>query len=272
MGLQRKQHHQEISTMIGSKTCCVLVIIAFLALGLSAPAQITAPAASCSNASIKGLYGLLITGYDSSGQYQMGVGQIKSNGAGRFTGIETVSDDGVIYDNQALTGTYSVTSNCTGSGTIINVKHGTQSHYNLVVDPLGKQVEAAGTDSEHGTASGYALALGTATCSTAAAAGNYGYHGGGYLVGQGELAFDGQFVLNGTGKLSGIETRSVDGTIISAAPITGTYSVASTCRGTITYKFNGSTVTLNIVMVNGAKSFFTIETDTNTVSTSVAQQ
>jgi hypothetical protein len=258
--------------MIGSKTCCVLVIIAFLALGLSAPAQITAPAASCSNASIKGLYGLLITGYDSSGQYQMGVGQIKSNGAGRFTGIETVSDDGVIYDNQALTGTYSVTSNCTGSGTIINVKHGTQSHYNLVVDPLGKQVEAAGTDSEHGTASGYALALGTATCSTAAAAGNYGFHGGGYLVGQGELAFDGQFVLDGTGKLSGIETRSVDGTIISAAPITGTYSVASTCRGTISYKFNGSTVTLNIVMVNGGKSFFTIETDTNTVSTSVAQQ
>jgi hypothetical protein len=258
--------------MIGSKYCCVLVVSAFLVLSSSAPAQTTAPATTCSNASIKGLYGLLITGYDSSGQYQMGVGQIKSNGAGGFTGVETVSDDGLIYNNQALTGTYSVSSNCTGSGTIINVKHGTQSHYNFVVDPLGKQVEAVGTDSEHGTASGYALALGTATCSTAAAAGTYGFHGRGYLVGQGVLAFDGQYVLDGTGKLSGIETRSVNGTIISAAPITGTYSVAATCRGTISYKFNGATVKLNTVMVNGGKSFFTIETDTNTVSTSVAQQ
>jgi hypothetical protein len=104
----------------------------------------------------------------------MGIGQIKSNGAGSFTGIETVSDDGVIFD--------------------------------------------------------------------------------------------------GTGKLSGVETRSVDGTIISAAPINGTYSVASTCRGTISYKLNGAAVKLNIVMVSGGKSFFTIETDSNTVSTSVAQQ
>lgn len=259
--------------MFRSKTCCVFFAGVLMALVSIAPAQTAiAPATTCSNASVKGLYGLLITGYDSSGLYQMGMGQINANGTGSFTGIETVSDDGVIFNNQSLTGTYSIGTNCTGSGTIKNVKNGTTSHYNFVVDPVRNQVEAAGTDSGHGTASGYALALGTATCSTAAVAGTYGFHGGGDLVGKGVMQFAGQYVLDGTGKLSGSETRSVDGTIISAASISGTYTMASTCRGTISYTFGGAAVKLNIVMVSGGKSFFTIETDVDTVSTAVAQQ
>jgi len=259
--------------MFCSKTCCIAILVVFIAL-LSVPpkANATPPATTCTNASIKGAYGLLITGYDSSGLYQVGMGQINSNGAGSFTGIETVSDDGTIFENQSLSGTYSLSANCTGSGTIKNIKNGQLSHYNFVVDPLGRQVEAAGTDSGHGTASGYALALGAATCSTAAAAGTYGFHGGGFLVAQGVMQFDGQFVLDGLGGVTGIETRSVNGAIISAESITGTYSLASNCRGTISYTFNAATVNLNIVMVSGVKSFFTIETDAGTVSTSVAHQ
>jgi hypothetical protein len=259
--------------MICRKTSCTVVAGVFIALFLSAPHANAAQApTTCSNASVKGLYGLLITGYDSTGFYQVGVGQLNINGKGSFTGTESVSDDGVIYNDQALSGTYSISSNCTGSGTIKNIKNGQLSHYNFVVDPLGKQVEAAGTDSGHGTASGYALSLGTATCSTAGAAGTYGFHGGGYLVGSGVLQFDGQYVLDGLGNLTGIETRIVDGTVISAKAITGTYSVASTCQGTATYAFNGTTVNLNIVMVSGAKSFFAIESDPETVSTAVAHQ
>jgi hypothetical protein len=259
--------------MIGSKSCRTFFVVAFMAIVSSASAQTAAaPATTCSNASVKGLYGLLITGYDSSGLHQVGVGQLNVNGKGAFTGVETVSDDGVIYNNQALTGTYSLSANCTGSGTIINVKNGEQSHYNFVVDPLGNQVEAAATNSAHGTASGYALALGTAACSTATAAGTYGFHGGGFLVTGGVLQFAGQYLLDGAGKLTGTETRDVDGTVISAAPLAGTYSVAANCRGTMSYKFKGATVKQNLVMVSGGKSFFTIETDIDTVSTSVAQQ
>jgi len=252
--------------MIRSKIWFVLAVVALMAFVSNASAT------TCSNASVKGLYGLLITGYDSSGLYQSGVGQIKANGTGSFTGIESVSDDGVIYNNQSLTGTYSISADCTGSGTIKNVKNGLLSHYNFVVDPVGNQIEAAGTDSGHGTASGYALAQGTAACSTAAAEGTYGFHGGGYLVGKGVLQFNGQYVLNGAGKISGIETRIVDGTVISASAISGTYTMASTCRGTISYTFDGSPVKLNIIMVSGGTSFFAIETDVDTVSTSVAHQ
>jgi hypothetical protein len=259
--------------MIRSKACWMLVLGVLTVLLATVPAQSAAvPATTCSDASVKGIYGLLITGYDSSNLYQVGVGQITSNGKGAFTGIESVSDDGVIYDNQALTGTYSISANCTGTGTITNVKNGTVSDYNFVVDPVANQIEAAGTDSGHGTASGYALALGTATCSVAAVAGTYGFHGGGYLVGQGVSQLNGQFVLNGAGKFSGVETRIVEGTVISDAPITGTYSMATNCRGTMSYKFNGAVVRLNIVMVSGGTSFFAIETDADTVSTSVAHQ
>ena len=119
--------------MICTRTCSA-VAVGILALTMTATRAIAAPPTTCSNASVKGLYGLFITGYDSSGFYQMGVGQFNSNGAGKLTGVETVSDDGTIYNNLAQTGTYSIAADCTGSGTITNVKNGTQSHYNFVVD------------------------------------------------------------------------------------------------------------------------------------------
>jgi hypothetical protein len=255
--------------MIRSKGKLALIVGFFAAL---LAAALPAGAVTCSNASVKGLYGLFINGYDSAGLYQHGVGQINSNGAGKFTGVETVSDDGTIFNNQSLSGTYSIAADCTGTGTITNIKTGAQSHYNFDVDPVSKQVDAAATDTGHGTASGYVLAQGTATCTLAAVAGTYGFHGGGYLTGQGVLQFGGQYVLDGAGGLTGTETRDVNGTVISAAPITGTYTLATNCRGTITYVFNGSTVNLNTVFVSGGKSFFTIETDPGTVATAVAHQ
>ena len=253
--------------MICSKKCGLAITCVFIGLTATVPLS-----ATCSNASIKGVYGIFINGYDSSGNYQHGVGQINSNGAGKFTGVETVSDDGTIFNNLALTGTYSVAANCTGSGTIINVKNGNQSHYNFVVDSAGTQVEAASTDSGHGTASGYALFLGATGCSTSTVAGTYGFHGGGFLVGQGVLQFDGQFVLDTAGKVTGIETRDVNGAVISAGAVTGTYNVSAACRGAITYQFNGATVHLNTYFVNGKKTFFAIETDSGTVASAVFQQ
>jgi hypothetical protein len=257
--------------MMFSKYWCLCLALAAVFVALIATVPESA-AATCTNASIKGKYGIFINGYDSSGLYQHGVGQINSNGAGSFTGVETVSDDGTIFNNLSLTGTYSLAPNCTGSGTIINVKNGNQSHYNFVVDAAGKQVEVAATDSGHGTASGYALALGATTCSKSTVAGTYGFHGGGFLVGQGELQFDGQFVLNGTGGMSGIETRNVSGTVISAGAVTGTYTASANCTGTIKYQFNGATVNLNTYFVNGQKSFFAIETDSGTVASAIFQQ
>jgi hypothetical protein len=255
--------------MVSLRNLCLSIAVGVVALMAAVPPS---AAVTCSNASIKGQYGIFINGYDSSGLYQHGVGIIKSNGAGKLTGVETVSDDGTIYNNVPTKGTYSVAADCTGSGTIINVKNGNQSHYNFVVDSAGKQVEAGGTDSGHGTASGYALALGAGGCSESTVAGTYGFHGGGFLVGQGVLQFNGQLVLDSAGNVTGIETRDVNGTVISAGTATGTYTISSNCTGTISYQFDGATVNLNTYFVNGKKGFFAIETDSGTVASAVFQQ
>jgi hypothetical protein len=248
---------------LGFAFMCILVVrIATLPLS----------AATCSNETLKGRYGIFITGYDSSGFYQYSATQINSNGAGSFTGVETISDDGTVYNNLATTGTYSIAADCTGSGTIISVKSGQQRHYNFVVDSAGQQIEVAGTDSGHAIESGYGVALGATTCTLTSVAGTYGFHGGGYLVGQGVLQFDGQFILDGTGIVTGIETRDVNGVVVSAGAVTGTYTVAANCTGHLTYTFSGGTVHLNNYFVNGQKEFFAIETDSGTVSSAVFHQ
>jgi hypothetical protein len=245
----------------------VAVVMAFGAISVQ-----RSMAAACSDAVLTGTYGLLVTGYDSSGLYQHGVAQIKSNGKGTLTGTETVSDDGTIFNKVAVTGTYTIGANCTGSGTIINPKNGNQTHYNFVVDPIANQVEAAGTDSGHGTASGVAIGLGTATCSLAGLNGTFGFHGGGDIPAQGQWALAGQFAFSGTGKLTGTETSVVAGTVTSAATLTGTYTMASNCMGTLTYKVGTLTRKWNIVMTNGGQGFVAIDTVSGFVGTVTAHE
>lgn len=249
------------------KAASLAVLLVFVALA----AQMS-HAAACSDAVLTGTYGLLVTGYDSSGLYQHGMAQIKSKGNGSFTGTETVSDDGTIFNKVAITGTYAISADCTGSGTIINPKNGNQSHYNFVVDPVANQVEAVGTDSGHGTASGAAIALGTATCSAAALNGTFGFHGGGDIPAEGQWALAGQLVFSGTGKVSGKETSVVAGTVTSAAALTGTYTMATNCMGTMTYKVGTITRKWNMVMTSGGQGFIAIDTVSGFVGTLTAHE
>ena len=232
----------------------------------------TAMAAACSNAVVTGSYGLLVTGYDASGLYQQGVALIKANGKGAFTGTETESDDGTLFNKVAISGSYSIGGNCAGTGTIINAKNGNQSHYNFVVDPVANQVEAVGTDSGHGTASGVAVSLGTATCTAAAMTGTYGFHGGGDIPGQAQWALGGQLAFNGAGNLSGNETSVVGGTVTSAETLTGTYTMAANCTGTLTYKVGTVTRKWNFVLTNGGQGFVAIDTVSGFVGTITARE
>jgi hypothetical protein len=256
---------------MGSLQVCKTVGMTVLLLLVAFSAQVS-HAAACSDAALTGTYGLLVTGYDSSGLYQHGMAQIKSNGKGSFTGTETESDDGTIFNKVAITGTYAINANCTGSGTIINAKNGNQAHYNFVVDPVVNQVEAVGTDSGHGTAAGVATPLGTAACSLAALNGTFGFHGGGDIPAQGQWALGGQTTFSGAGKLAGTETSVVAGTVTSAASLTGTYTMATNCVGTMTYKVGTFTRKWNIVMTSGGQGFIAIDTVSGFVGTLTAHE
>jgi hypothetical protein len=74
---------------------------------------------TCSLQSLSGTYTYVLTGFkfhsDRFGEHPFSeVGQLVGNGNGNFTGIDTVSDAGMITTARQYTGTY---TNCTGSAT-----------------------------------------------------------------------------------------------------------------------------------------------------------
>jgi hypothetical protein len=67
------------------------------------------PALTCSNATLQGNYGFLVTG-TSAGNPIAILGQITADGIGGLTGMETVNDNGAITDTAPVTGTYKIGS------------------------------------------------------------------------------------------------------------------------------------------------------------------
>jgi hypothetical protein len=229
--------------------------------------------AACSNATLVGNYGFTITGVTTKGLLSASVGQLTADGKGNFTGVLTNSTAGVISSNVALTGTYSIKTNCTGT-TTITPSGSKPTNFSLVVVSNGAQFEL--TDTDAGTSQyGYALAQGKATCTDAGIKNTFGFRGGGYNLSTSSTtpdAWAGQVKLNGLGGVTGSESASFDGTIESFS-LTGTYTVSSNCTGTAT--FNGSTGNVSntyFVIVNGGQSIMQIETDANTVSTTFVQK
>jgi hypothetical protein len=242
----------------------VQLSVVLLAVGLVMSALPSS--AACSNTTIKGSYGFLITGTNSTALAAV-VGQITADGTGGLTGSETISNDGVISSSVALTGTYSIKTTCTGSATITPSGF-PSSKYNLTVVSSGKQIEMVDTDTGI-TQFGYALTQGNSTCTAAAIKGTFGFEGGGFNSSLVPLAVAGQAKLDGAGNLTGTESQSTGGTILSGA-ISGTYTVNSDCTGTITLTFSHGTSTTNFVIVNGDQSALEISTNSGNIVTTTA--
>jgi len=97
-----------------SKTLRIAPMIVLASFALSSAAW-----ATCSNASVSGTYGFLGGGTDTSGNPTTYVGQVTVDSTtAKFTGTETISDEGAIIPDEPITGTYAVASNCTGTGTV----------------------------------------------------------------------------------------------------------------------------------------------------------
>jgi len=78
-----------------------------------------------------------------------------------------------------------------------------------------------------------ALSLHAATFSTATAAGKWGFVTNGSVGGIGPVGAVGRFSQAVTGNISGIQTRSLNGSIADEA-LTGNVSVSADCTGTAT--------------------------------------
>jgi len=248
-----------------SKLILRAVLLVVLTIGLLI---VTQPlyADVCSNATLQGNYGLLVTGTAAGSPIAI-MGQIKADGNGALTGFETISADGNVFDTVNLTGTYTIGSGCAGTATI-TPQGGAAANYNLAVASSAK-VQLVGSDS--GTVqSGFLKAQGTAACSPAGVKGTYGIAQSGDVVGQGPLAFGGQIRIRANGLLSGIRWGSDNGIITSGDAISGVYKIGNTCFGAGEISVNGArSVFYNLVVVDGGNTILFLQTDPGTVASGV---
>ena len=120
-----------------------LVVATFLAFTVAAVPGAFARK-GCSNASLKGSYGLLFNGTILGGPFAGPitiVGIAKFDGAGNWTRTETANVNGQPLPSETIAGTYSVNGDCTGSTA------DDQGHSSfLVLVNNGKEVLSEGTD------------------------------------------------------------------------------------------------------------------------------
>jgi hypothetical protein len=241
-----------------SKTFRIARMIVLASFALSSAAW----AATCSNASLSGTYGFLHDSTDSNGTpATAAVSQVTFDSTtGTFSGETTASHDGVIA-TQSLTGTYAVTSNCTGTGTPTGGS------------PFSIVVTSTGFLALHLFAEGFAVKQGSPTCTNAGVEGSFGFETTGvFLAGApstGAVAFIGELKLrvnpSGKGVISGHIASSEDGTF-AEEPVTGTYRVGTDCRGRATITPDGlSEMHFSLVVVDHGKQMLAIQTDADTV-------
>jgi len=121
-------------------------------LFFSIPKPVKAQAV-CDATAVTGPYAYTLAGevYDSQGYvyYLAANGILNGDGAGNFSGGDTLSLDGSI-SKRKYTGTYTINADCTGSAHM-NISDGTSlgtgANYDLVLTDTGKQLNMIQTDS-----------------------------------------------------------------------------------------------------------------------------
>jgi hypothetical protein len=233
-------------------------LMVFTGLAAAEPA-----AASCTNASLSGIYGILLNGSNSSKDLYAGVYQIDSDGTGGLTGTGTQSSDGTIQ-TVTLTGTYAIASNCTGTLTIEDQSN-TVTDYNIVLDDANAELQLIRTDTGN-TVTGEGYALGVAVCGLTGKTKNFAKRMDGHAIGSSNtpVSVVGRLVLDGKGNATATDTFSENG-VISTHKLTGTYTSNENCTGTAQITYKGTTYNFVSVAVSAGKKLLVLESDAGTV-------
>jgi hypothetical protein len=242
------------------------LIAVLLFLGLT---MIARPAsAACSKASLKGTYGISWGWpqemYGFTGNEGMVVGQFTADGKGTLSGEETASFENSIQTSN-ITGTYTIAANCTGTlslnGVDFNVYlNGSNNGFQLAITTATLQ------------ALGFGLPQISTTCALTGKAQKLGLNLVGTIPNSSENKdIVGELVLNGKGDVTGTVSINVNYSNTVYA-VTGTYTEASDCTGTLQITPKGSSaLNFNTVFVNGGTELLLIETDSGTVIGGTAQ-
>jgi hypothetical protein len=244
------------------KSCLsVLAFATIIAIG-------SASAATCTNASLKGVWGSLDAG-SNGGQPEVTLNQISFDGSGNLSGSFTNSTDGTISAG-TLTGFYSVSKDCTGFFTL-NLPGGKIAHSNFALDDSKKGAQTIRTDNGL-VKPGSAFAQGAAVCGTIGKKATFAGNLAGTMAAFGPIAGAGQVIFDGKGNISGTVTFDLGGGF-DTVPIAGTYTENANCTGTAEFTPQGfTTANFNIVVVNAGKEILIIETDASSTVSGTLQK
>ena len=120
----------------------VISFVSLLVLGLVSRVQ--AHGGECSNASIKGAYGLSCEGTIVGVGPLAVIGVFTADGKGKGSEVETISFNGDISQGVPFTVTYTVNADCTGS--FVSTGFGSVFHNDFVIDDNKKEFRLMPTD------------------------------------------------------------------------------------------------------------------------------
>lgn len=253
------------------------------------------PCGSGSESLLNGQYAIALRGFDASGPVGIGA-TFNADGAGRvatLVGIEDINSNSVagVQPNLAInsaSSSYSVGSDHRGCLTLAT-SAGTQT-FRFALGAISSGVASNGHiiqfDSSASHTAGVLRKQTLAAFSTTAINGNFAFGASGPRLAGGKFAVTGVLSLNGGGGVS--NTSVVDfnnngnvdggGTTYPASPISilsGTYTIASSGRGTLQLLPSGSTAVNMILYVVSSGEMLTLSSDpqaTNSLFVGSAQQ
>ncbi|HZU32315.1 MAG TPA: hypothetical protein VFB79_14455, partial [Candidatus Angelobacter sp.] len=173
--------------------------------------------------------------------------------------VADFNDVGTLSTNIGFTGTYSIAANGRGTLSMVTTPLGT---LNFVVYPSSGGLIMLETDVRF-AAGGTALQQ-TTPISNGSLSGTYGLNFTGVGT-NGEIDSIAEFTADGASKLSGIIDLNNTGAITFGQPLSGTFTVASNGRTTLTAQTPLGTQNLVVYVVSGTRALF-IEMDTNVVA------
>lgn len=222
-------------TTMPSSSSVTLTAEAQAELTQSASATITLTSSSSAVTKLSGNYTFLVQGYNSSGSVVM-AGSFTADGSGNVTGgLADVNQTSGVTTAVPLTGSYTVSSDNTGSVTLTSPSSETTfATLQFALNSSGSQATLVGTDGA-GMRGWGTMDRQTAAPSTASLKGNYAFSLSGADAQGGRYALAGRFHANGAGGISaGVLDSNDGGSLGTEVPFTGSYSVSSAGRGILT--------------------------------------
>lgn len=207
---------------------------------------------ACSNATLSGSYGVLITG-SIGGLPFAAINRAAADGNGNLSGTGTVVFNGSITP-VTISATYVVNSDCTGTAAFSN---GTTQTF--VMLSSGDEVFILETDNPVAVITGDAKRIDedqVTECANSTLSGNYAALIKGSVTGL-PIAILDRATADGAGNLSGSGTVAFNGSVFTHT-ISATYAVNSDCTGSATFS-TGQTQAL--VLVNEGHEVLILETD-----------